>query len=267
MDTATRGLEIRAAGLSDRGLKRAHNEDCLSVVPDMGLFIVADGMGGHSAGEVASRRAIERIVEYLRQEGEPETEDDTAPQLFDPKLSLHENRISAAVRLANRDVHKLAEEHSEFQGMGTTVVGMLFDAANSKAAIAHVGDSRCYRVRNGEIQLLTLDHSWVNEQLQRKIITPEEAKNHRWRNVITRALGHRPDVEVDVQSEELKPHDLYLLCSDGLSGLLDDQDLKRIMLSNPDLEDCAQELIRAANEAGGHDNITIILIRILESPK
>lgn len=262
-DRVARPFRFQAAGLSDRGLKRAHNEDSLSVVPDLGLFLVADGMGGHSAGEVASRQAIETLVDYLRM-----SEDETArfaPPAPNPKLSETENRISTGVQLANRDVHKLAEDHNEFHGMGTTIVGLLIDPDGTKAGIAHVGDSRCYRIRDGKIEQMTLDHSWVSEQLQKKIITPEEAKNHRWKNVITRALGHRRDVEVDVQSVELQPNDIFLLCSDGLCGLVDDAALKRIMLSHADLDECVSNLIRAANEAGGHDNISIVVVRILPS--
>ncbi len=259
----SRSFRFQAAGLSDRGLKRAHNEDSLSVVPDLGLFIVADGMGGHSAGEVASRQAIETIVDFLRM-GEEETAR-FAPPAPNPNLSETENRISSAVQLANRDVHKLAEDHSEFHGMGTTIVGILIDPDKPLAGIAHVGDSRCYRVRDGKIEQLTLDHSWVSEQLQKKIITPEEAKNHRWKNVITRALGHRRDVEVDVQTTDLRPNDLYLLCSDGLCGLVDDDNLRRILLSHADLDEVVSSLIRAANEAGGHDNISIVVVRILTS--
>jgi protein phosphatase len=253
-------LKIQAAGLSDRGLKRSHNEDSLSVVPDLGLFIVADGMGGHNAGEVASRQAIESIVEFLR---DVPSESDTWPVPISPNLSDTENRIVGAVKLANRDVCKLSMEHPEYHGMGTTLVGMLLDPQNEGVSIAHVGDSRAYRLRDGKLAKITLDHSWVEEQLQRGIITPEEAKNHRWKNVITRALGNKLEVEVEVQSTDLSVGDLYMLCSDGLSGMVEADDLERILLTYPDLEECAQQLIRAANEAGGHDNISLILVRIV----
>lgn len=256
-------LKIQAAGLSDRGLKRSHNEDSLSVVPDLGLFIVADGMGGHNAGEVASRQAIESIVEYLRM-AQTEDGESTSPLPFNPDLSDTENRIVTAVKLANRDVCKLSMEHPEYNGMGTTLVGMLLDPPNEGISIAHVGDSRCYLLRGGRLGKVTHDHSWVEEQLQRGIITPEEAKNHRWKNVITRALGNKLDVEVDVQTQKVQDNDIYLLCSDGLSGMVEHDELERILVSNPDLEISAQELIRSANENGGHDNISLILVRILE---
>ncbi|MBI1293038.1 Stp1/IreP family PP2C-type Ser/Thr phosphatase [bacterium] len=258
----TRGtLKIQAAGLSDRGLKRSHNEDSLSVVPDLGLFIVADGMGGHNAGEVASRQSIESIVEFLR---DVPSDAESWPVPADDNLSEAENRIVGAVKLANRDVCKLSMEHPEYHGMGTTLVGMLLDPDNHGMAIAHVGDSRAYRLRDGKFHKITLDHSWVEEQLQRGIITAEEAKNHRWKNVITRALGNKLEVEVEVQSVDVRAGDLYMLCSDGLSGMVEHEELERIMLTYADLEECAQQLIRAANEAGGHDNISLILVRILE---
>lgn len=252
--------KVQAAGLSDRGLKRAHNEDSLSVVPDLGLFIVADGMGGHNAGEVASRQAIETIVEFLR-----DVSDDSAtwPIAKDENLTLQENRIAGAIKLANRAVCKLSMEHPEYHGMGTTLVGVLFSAESREISIAHVGDSRCYRLRGGRLEKITSDHSWVEEQLQRGIISEDEARNHRWKNVITRALGNKLEVDVEVQTLTSEANDLFLLCSDGLSGMVDDQALEETLVSQPDLELLAQELIRKANEAGGHDNISLILIRIL----
>ena len=254
-------LKIQAAGLSDRGMKRSHNEDSLSVVPSLGLFIVADGMGGHNAGEVASRQAIESIVQFLR---DSQRDTDTWPMPPNPELTVIENRIVTAVKLANRDVCKLSMEHPEYHGMGTTLVGLLLDAPSEKISIAHVGDSRAYRLREGRMEKITRDHSWVEEQLERGIITPEEAKNHRWKNVITRALGNKLEVEVDVNTFEIRSGDVYLLCSDGLSGMIDKDIMEQILIANADLEESAQALIRAANEAGGHDNISLILIRMLE---
>lgn len=252
--------KVQAAGLSDRGLKRAHNEDSLSVVPDLGLFIVADGMGGHNAGEVASRQAIESIVEFLRDVSD---ESATWPIAKDTNLTLQENRIVGAIKMANRAVCKLSMEHPEYHGMGTTLVGALFSAETRDVSIAHVGDSRCYRLRAGRLEKITLDHSWVEEQLQRGIITAEEAKNHRWKNVITRALGNKLEVDVEVQTLPSEPGDLFLLCSDGLSGMIDDEVMEETVLSEANLEALAQELIERVNEAGGHDNISLILVRIL----
>ncbi|MBX3728812.1 MAG: Stp1/IreP family PP2C-type Ser/Thr phosphatase [Candidatus Sumerlaeia bacterium] len=254
------GIRIQAAGLSDRGLKRGHNEDSLSVVPDIGLYIVADGMGGHNAGEVASRQAIESIVEFVRTST---ASDVTWPFPAEPGLSELENTLVSGIKVANRDVCNLSLEHAEYSGMGTTLVALLIDPGTNRLAIAHVGDSRCYLLREGEIEQLTLDHSWVSEQLQKKIITAEEAKNHRWKNVITRALGNKLDVEVDVQSRALRTGDTYLLCSDGLSGMVDDAAMRAILLKHPDLETAVRELIQAANANGGLDNISVILVRFL----
>lgn len=260
MTTTSTGLVIQCAGLSDRGLKRGHNEDSLSVVPDMGLFIVADGMGGHNAGEVASRQSIESIVDFLRRADEEEF---TWPFPPDPGLSPSENRISTAIKLANRDVCNLSLEHQEYSGMGTTLVTLMMDDDNARALVAHVGDSRAYLLRNGKLNQLTLDHSWVSEQLQKNIITPEEAKNHRWKNVITRALGNKLEVDVDVFTHDVQAGDLFMLCSDGLSGMVDDQQLEDIILEHTDLEDAIRAMIKAANHSGGLDNITVILVRFV----
>jgi protein phosphatase len=254
-------LKIQAAGLSDRGLKRGHNEDSLSLVPDLGLFIVADGMGGHNAGEVASRQAIESVVEFLQRTSQDA--DVTWPFPTNKNLNDTENTIVSAVKLANRTVCNLSLEHQEYAGMGTTLVSMLLDPDRRHAVVAHVGDSRCYLLRSGQLSQVTMDHSWVSEQLAKNIITAEEAKNHRWKNVITRALGNKLDVEVDVQTQEIQPGDVYLLCSDGLSSMIDDDTIERIMIESPGLEECLQGLIRAANAAGGLDNITAILVRFI----
>ncbi len=255
-------LVIQSAGLSDRGLKRGHNEDSLSVVSDIGLFIVADGMGGHNAGEVASRQAIESIVDFLRR---CQDDDVTWPFAHEPDLTEQENRIVTAVKLANRDVCNLSLEHQEYAGMGTTLVALLRSPGENVISVAHVGDSRCYCLRDGKMTQLTMDHSWVSEQLQKNIITPEEAKNHRWKNVITRALGNKLDVEVDVQSIEVLPGDVFMLCSDGLSGMLDDDEIEDILIETPDLESSIQALIKGANRNGGLDNISVILVRFLPS--
>jgi len=252
-------LRVQAAGISDRGLKRGHNEDSLSVVTDLGLFIVADGMGGHNAGEVASRQSIESIVEYLRSVREdPNTE---PPR--DEEMTIDESIITAAIKKANRDVCNLSLEHQEYSGMGTTMVAAIAQPDASDITIGHVGDSRCYLLRSGEISQLTLDHSWVSEQLQKNIITEEEAKNHRWKNVITRALGNKPEVDVDVQTHKVEPYDVYLLCSDGLCGMVEDEQMKEILQNQADLDQALRDLIKAANSNGGIDNITCVLIRFL----
>ncbi len=254
---------LQTAGLSDRGLRRSHNEDSLSVIPPLGLFVVADGMGGHNAGEVASRQAIESMVTFIHSARDGNSASWPVPS--DPKLSPQENKLVAAIKIANRDVCRLSMEYPEYQGMGTTLVALLTDPEDSTATMAHVGDSRCYRVRDGKMEKLTFDHSWVEEQLQRGIITPQEARSHRWKNVITRALGNKLEVEVDVQSVPIEDQDLFLLCSDGLSGMVENEEMEQLAREEPDLEDLARKMIAAANNAGGQDNISLILIRFLRN--
>lgn len=253
-------MRLKAGGKTDRGLKRSHNEDSLSVCPELGLFIVADGMGGHNAGEVASRAAILSIVEFLRH-CEKDTES-TWPFGIDSERSEMENKLLTSIRLANRDLCNLSLERRDYAGMGTTIVAALFETCHGGVTLAHVGDSRCYRLRGEEFAQLTLDHSWVSEQVQKKILTEEEARNHRWKNVITRALGNKLDVEIDIQSQSIQSDDLYLLCSDGLSSMVDNATILEILKTTPDLDECCDRLVQAANDHGGLDNISVILVRI-----
>jgi len=252
-------VKLVAGGKTDRGLKRTHNEDSLSVCPDLNVFIVADGMGGHNAGEVASRAAIRSVLEFLRQcESDSES---TWPFGVESGLSEFENKLLTAIRLANRDVCNLSLERREYAGMGTTIVAALFDPEDHRVALAHVGDSRCYLVRDGELRQLTLDHSWVSEQVQKKILTEEEARNHRWKNVITRALGNKLDVEIDVQVAEVRNGDVFLLCSDGLSSMVEDDALLEIVENHEDLDEGCERLVQSANDQGGQDNISVVLVR------
>lgn len=254
-------LSLVAAGKTDRGLKRSHNEDSLSVCPELNIFVVADGMGGHNAGEVASRSAITSILDFLRLcKSDSES---TWPFGIEAERSFSENKLLTAIRLANRDLCVLSLERREYTGMGTTIVSALFDLQDQTVSLAHVGDSRCYRLRNGAYEQVTLDHSWVSEQVQKKILTPEEARTHRWKNVITRALGNKLDVEIDIQSHELLEGDLYLLCSDGLCGLVEDSEMHEIIRSTPDLDEACEKMVAAANDKGGHDNISVIIVKVV----
>ncbi|MEW6369163.1 MAG: Stp1/IreP family PP2C-type Ser/Thr phosphatase [Acidobacteriota bacterium] len=242
---------------TDVGRKRKGNEDSFIANEPLGLFVVADGMGGHAAGEVASRTAVECVEEFIRL-----TSDDreiTWPFEFDESLSAEANRLRIAIRLANRKVIKMPEEHHEYQGMATTVVAVLF--AGEALHVAHVGDSRLYRVRGGAITQLTNDHSWVNEQVLSGLISASQAKNHPLRNVVTRAVGSRWDLDVDILTEHAEDGDVFLLCSDGLSSMLDDEEMLKLVLANPTAAEACDKLIQGANEAGGEDNITAIVIR------
>jgi len=251
-------MPVQSFGTSDVGLRRSHNEDSFYVGDAQGLYLVADGMGGHAAGEIASQAAIQTIQEFV---GRAEADRDmTFPFGLDNALSDEENVLLSAVKLANQYICRLAREKPEMTGMGTTIAGVRI--RDDKVSVFHVGDSRVYRIRGSQIAQLTTDHSWVSEQLQRRMITLEEARTHRWKNVITRALGNKNSIEVDLETLDLEDGDIYLLCTDGLSGLVSDQViLETLALQQDQLEQACKELVAQANAAGGHDNITVVLVR------
>jgi protein phosphatase len=248
-----------AAGLSDVGLQREHNEDSFVVLKEFDLFVVADGMGGHRAGDVASKIATETISEFFRTTA---NEDVTWPFHFDTNLSEEENRLVTGIRVANRQIFDRSTRSRECHGMGTTVVGAMFSPKKGRMYIGHVGDSRCYRVREAKIQLLTRDHSLINDYLQAMPDLTEDQKNELPKNVITRALGMQDQVVVDLQHDDPREGDVYMLCSDGLSGMVSDEDIERIVTTSSDIREACRRLIGRANEHGGEDNITAILIKI-----
>ena len=251
-----------AAGLTDVGLQREHNEDNFLVLSEHSLFIVADGMGGHRAGDVASRLAVESIGEFFRSFG---GEDATWPFHIDTTMSEAENRLVASIRIANRQIFEKSLRSRDLRGMGTTVVGALFSENDGRMYIGHVGDSRCYRFRDGELRLMTRDHSLINDYLLAMPELSAEQQAELPRNVITRALGMQEHVAVDIQADETRPGDVYLLCSDGLSGMVPEPEILQIIASTPNLTEICQRLIDAANDLGGEDNITAVVIRIEES--
>lgn len=257
----THRIKLAAHGTTDCGRKRPHNEDSILVAEDVRLFLVADGMGGHAAGEVASRAAVESVRDFIARA--QADRDFTWPFGMDDQYSPPENMLLTGILIANRRVARLAEENPVYNGMGTTMAAIY--APDHQFHIAHVGDSRIYQLRDRSLSPLTADHSWVNEQLQRNIITEDEARNHRWRNIITRALGNRADVEVDLKTIEPRPGDLYLICSDGLTGMAEDHIILKILLEHGDnLETACQALVDASNKAGGIDNISVVLVKVLE---
>jgi protein phosphatase len=251
-----------AAGLSDVGLQREHNEDSFIVLKEHDLFVVADGMGGHRAGDVASRIATETISEFFRTTA---NDDVTWPFHFDSNLSEEENRLLTGIRVANRQIFERSTRSRECHGMGTTVVGAMFSSKKQRMYIGHVGDSRCYRVRDGEIQLLTRDHSLINDYLLAMPDLTDEQKSELPKNVITRALGMQDHVVVDLQHDEPRQGDIYVLCSDGLSGMVSDEDIKHIVTGTAEIREACEQLIQSANERGGEDNITAVLVKIEES--
>jgi protein phosphatase len=257
-------MNIQHAALTDVGCKRKGNEDSYFVNPEQHLYVVADGMGGHAAGEVASRVAVEAIDEFVSMTGSDE--EITWPFGVDDRMSLNGNRLKTAIRFANNQVLSAMKESAEYEGMATTVVAVLVDGET--ANLAHVGDSRAYLIRGGKLELLTSDHSWVNEQIQSGLISPEQARTHPLRNVVTRALGGRPDLEVEMQVHEASHGDLLLLCSDGLTSMVPDEEIARVIGEcGEELDEISRRLVAEANERGGEDNITVVLLRFeAESP-
>jgi serine/threonine protein phosphatase PrpC len=250
-------MRAHAAGLTDVGLQRDHNEDSFAIASEFNLYIVADGMGGHRAGDVASKMATDSITEFFRSTSR---EDATWPFHFDTNLSEEENRLVAGIRLANRQIFDKGIRSRDHSGMGTTVVGALFSKRKAKLYVGHVGDSRAYRVRGESIVQLTRDHSLLNDYLAAMPDLSEEQQAEVPRNVITRALGMQDTVSVDLVADEPQPGDAYLLCSDGLSGMLADQDILDIMSSTRDPREICRKLVEEANDQGGEDNITALVV-------
>jgi protein phosphatase len=252
-------MQLEIACCSDKGLVRDHNEDSLANDERLGVVVLADGMGGCQAGEVASEMAVKTIIEELK-----------APfkkMVLNKLDALHQNhRISGllerAIIKANKAIYEAAEQQTRYHGMGTTVVAAVF--YTNTISIAHVGDSRLYRLRNDEFKQITSDHSVLQELIDCGFYTREQARHSPNRNLVTRALGVTETVNVDVQEQNVLLEDIYLLCSDGLNDMLEDSDMHTILKDNrADLEKMAQRLIDAANEKGGEDNISVILVRPL----
>lgn len=248
-------FHIKSSGQTDVGLARKHNEDYFEIDPERNLYVVADGMGGHSHGEVASRIAVEAIRDYIGDDDEGSSTPDD-----EPHLQAHSNRLRNAVRTAHDQVLDAIHQNGALQGMGTTVVGFLVD--RDVAAVAHVGDSRAYRMRNGRLELLTQDHTWVHEQVLAGYLSEEQARVHPLKNVVTRALGSEKEISVDLQELEVRSGDLYLICSDGLTTMLNDEEIAERLDSERSLEEICSGLIDEANARGGLDNITVILLQV-----
>lgn len=250
-------MDVKAYGQTHVGRQRQHNEDAFLVEDEAKLFLVADGMGGHAAGEIASRIAVDSINEFIVHTKE---DDGTWPHAYDEHYKRSTNRLMAALRMANTRVLEAMRKDARLRGMGTTVVACMADEGTM--SVAHVGDSRAYLIRGGEISRITNDHSWVFEQVQAGMLTESEAEKHPLRNVITRALGGALQVTPDASEVESKPGDVFLLCSDGLTGMVPESDILRLVAgSKGDLEKACQELIDEANERGGLDNVTAVLVR------
>lgn len=327
-------LRVKSCGLSDVGLTRVHNEDYFEIDPRHRLYVVADGMGGHSAGEVAAQIAVKAIHDFIEKSVErdatwslrlphgqpqlaalpaaPSTKaptvaspsppasgdggsrtgggasvaavspeavaaaavDPSAParreaapdqvtpaiRASDERLARHSRLLKMAVRKAHDNVLTAISKDGSLHGMGTTVVGLLL--VGPTAAVAHVGDSRAYRLRNGRLDQLTQDHTWVHEQVVAGLLSQEQARSHPLKNVVTRALGGESEVVVDVREVQVQVGDIFLLCSDGLTGMLSDADIRERLGSGRSLHEICRSLVNEANARGGLDNVTVVLLSV-----
>jgi protein phosphatase len=244
-------MKAEAFGLSDVGRRRENNQDQYVVDAERGIYAIADGMGGHAAGEIAAHIAIEALSEHLG------AGDTAKVEIRNP----HDGgeKLVSAFHEGNRRICESVQERGEWRGMGTTIVAML--KLGDRAVIGHVGDSRAYLLRNGELHRLTDDHSWVGEQVRLGLLTDAEAQRHPMRNIVTRAMGNRVDLDVDLKEEDVRPGDVFLLCSDGLNSMLEDEVITRILRDHADDPRAAcQALVDQANARGGEDNVTVIVL-------
>jgi serine/threonine protein phosphatase PrpC len=252
---------IEAFGQTDVGRRRKLNEDNFLVDTEAGLFAVCDGMGGHNAGEVASKIAIETLGAFIRRSHKEK--EITWPYGLDVNLSFDGNRIKTAIKLANKRVFKAADNREDYTGMGTTAVAAVVN--ENLLTVGSAGDSRCYVLAGGKLTQVTRDDSWVSAAWAEGILNAQEIEKHPLRNVITKAVGAKEDIDIDVVEHKLSPGDIALICSDGLHSMINDEKILEVLTPAPaSLEDGATRLIEAANEAGGKDNVSVVLVRYTE---
>ncbi len=252
------GMRIRFSGETNVGMKRDHNEDSLYLPHSERLAIVADGMGGHASGEVASRMAVETIVGFFRET--QEEQELTWPFKIDRGTRHDINRMVTAIKLANLKIHQEAQRNPACHGMGTTVVSTLF--LDHALIVGHVGDSRLYRLREGMFDQMTEDHSLLNDYIKMKNLTAEEVAAFPHKNVIVRALGMKPSVQVDVIVDQPRLGDVYVICSDGLSSMVPDLEIAEAVADEDDLDRMCDRLVEMANGNGGLDNVTVVAARV-----
>lgn len=251
-------MDIRAYGITDVGLKREGNEDSFSIEEPLCLYVVADGMGGHVAGEVASRIAVEMINKSFRKWVEKETPEEELFAAPDPSLSGKGNYVLSSLRLANRVIYEMALEHEQYHGMGTTVVVLL--VTPELVVAANVGDSRIYLIRNGRLERLSRDHTVVSEQVEMGMLTEEEAATSPLKHILTRNLGSSEVVEPDLFEVVPFAHDRFILCSDGLTDLVSDGELLNVAENADDPEKLCRQLMEMVLKRGAHDNTTIVSV-------
>lgn len=252
--------KLRVVGLTDTGKVREHNEDTIAADADIGLLVLADGMGGYNAGEVASGIAVKTIVNLVREQ--VEREDMVAGG--DAGLSRPAIILKDAIQRANKIIYQTARTQPQCEGMGTTVVAALF--FDNKVTIAHVGDSRLYRQRGDRFEQVTMDHSLLQELVDRGFYSPEEAQRAANKNYVTRALGVEPAVEVEVQEIPVSKGEVFVLCSDGLSDMVEDEDIHlTISTFGANLDTVAKQLIQLANDNGGRDNVSVVMAYVIDA--
>ena len=253
--------KLRFVGETDIGKVREHNEDTIACDPEIGLLVVADGMGGYNAGEVASGIAVKTIVNLVRESVERE---DLRVNDAETGMSRSSIILRDAIHRANKIIYQTAKTQPQCEGMGTTVVSALF--FDNKMAVAHVGDSRMYRLRNDKFEQVTMDHSLLQELVDRGFYSAEEAQRAANKNYVTRALGVEPNVDVEVQEVSVQKGDFYVLCSDGLSDMVEDDDIHlTISTFGDNLDTVAKQLIQLSNDNGGRDNISVVMAHVLEA--
>src|SRR6201991_1603928 len=253
--------KLRCVGLTDTGKVREHNEDTIAVDPDIGLLVLADGMGGYNAGEVASGIAVKTIVNLVREQVSVE---DMLVQDREAGLSRPSIILRDAIQRANKIIYQTARTQPQCEGMGTTVVAALF--FDNKITIAHVGDSRLYRQRSDKLEQVTMDHSLLQELVDRGFYSAEEAQRAANKNYVTRALGVEPNVDVEIQEVAVQKGDAYMLCSDGLSDMVEDDDIHlTVSTFGANLDAVAKHLIQLANDNGGKDNISVVMTQVMET--
>jgi serine/threonine protein phosphatase PrpC len=256
-------VRIVSGGATDVGRVRTNNEDCYRIVAPLNLFVLSDGMGGEAHGEVASAMAVETVVKHCL-----DIETNPAARVLgptQPNWSARTKRLSTAFHLANKNIFKSAEEHAEQHGMGATLTAAWIDGAN--LSIAHVGDSRAYLLRGGSLLQLTRDHSLVAEQVRRGILTAAEAEESDMQSVLLRALGAQAEIEVDAEEHTVFPRDVLVLCSDGLTRMVTEPEIAGTLQAEMDPVMAAEKLIALANERGGPDNITVVIMRLDKDSK
>ncbi len=255
-------MPLEAIGQTDVGRRRKLNEDNFIVNTDTNLYAVCDGMGGHNAGEVASKMAIETLEAFIRKSA-GEEKDITWPYGLEAHLSFEANRLKTAIKLANKKVFKAADNREDYTGMGTTLVAAL--VSGKVVTIGSAGDSRCYLIRPGALKQLTRDDSWVSAAWAEGILSHDEIDRHPLRNVITKAVGAKEEIDLETTEHQIEKGDVLMLCSDGLHAMLSDEKILQAITPFPAaLAEAAQKLIDAANEAGGKDNVSVVLLRYTE---